>query len=142
MDLQQRSILLTGGGSGIGASLALHLAAYAARLTLVGRHERPLEEVAASVRAAGGEAHVVTADLTEVGAPARVVEAAVDHFGQLDVLVNNAGNVRAGRLERISEEEVVAQVALNVTAPILVTRPRLVRFEPAGTGWWSTCRRP
>ena len=121
MDLQQRSILLTGGGGGIGASLALNFAAHAARLTLVGRHEGPLEEVAAAVRAAGGEAHVVPADLTQAGTPARIVEAAVDHFGRLDVLVNNAGNVRAGRLERISEEEVLAQVALNVTAPILLT---------------------
>jgi len=42
MDLQRRSILLTGGGGGIGASLALRLAAHAARLTLVGRHEGPL----------------------------------------------------------------------------------------------------
>ncbi len=134
MDLQRRSILLTGGGSGIGASLALRLAAYATCLTLVGRHEGPLEGVAAGVRAGGGEAQVVTADLTDAGAPARVVAAAVDRFGGLDVLVNNAGNVRAGRLERISEEEVVAQVALNVTAPILVTRAALGALRASGDG--------
>jgi len=93
-----------------------------------------LEEVAAAVQAAGGEAHVVTADLTEAGATARVVEAAVDHFGRLDVLVNNAGNVRAGRLERISEEEVLAQVALNVTAPILLTRAALGALRASGDG--------
>jgi len=134
MDLQRRSILLTGGGGGIGASLALRLAAHAARLTLVGRHEGPLKEVAAAVRAAGGEALVVTADLTEAGVPQRIVEAAVDHFGRLDVLVNNAGNVRAGRLERISEEEVLAQVALNVTAPILLTRAALGALRASGDG--------
>lgn len=134
MDLHRRSILLTGAGSGIGASLALVLAERAARLTLVGRRQAPLEEVAAAVRSAGGEAHVVPADLTGPGAPARVVEAAVERFGSLDVLVNNAGNVRAGRLERIGEDEVVAQVALNLTAPILVTRAALGPLRAGGEG--------
>ena len=134
MELHQRSILVTGGGGGIGAALAQRLAGHAARLTLVGRHEGPLQEVAAATRAAGGEAHVVTADLTEPGAPARVVASAVDRFGGIDVLVNNAGNVRAGRLERISEEEVVAQVALNVTAPILLTRAALGALRASGDG--------
>jgi short-subunit dehydrogenase len=49
-------------------------------------------------------------------------------------LVNNAGNVRAGRLERISEEEVLAQVALNVTAPILLTRAALGALRASGDG--------
>lgn len=132
MDLHRRSIVLTGGGGGIGAALALSLAGHAARLTLVGRREGPLQEVAAAARAAGGEAHVVTADLTEAGAPERVVASAIEHFGGIDVLVNNAGNVRAGRLERISEEEVVAQVALNVTAPILLTRAALGALRASG----------
>lgn len=134
MDLQRRSILLTGGGSGIGASLALQLAAQQARLTLVGRHEGPLEEVATAVRAAGGEAQVVTADVTDAGAPKRVVGAAVERFGGLDVLINNAGNVRAGRLERIREEEVLAQVALNLTAPILLTQAALGALRASGDG--------
>lgn len=134
MDLHQRSILLTGAGSGIGASLALRLADHAARLTLVGRRREPLEEVAAAVRAAGGDAQVVPADLTRPGAPARVVDAAVERFGRLDVVVNNAGNVRAGRLERIAEDEVLAQVALNLTAPILLTRAALGPLRAGGDG--------
>jgi short-subunit dehydrogenase len=134
MDLHHRSMLLTGAGSGIGASLALRLAEHGARLTLVGRRQAPLEEVADKVRAAGGEAQVVPADLTDPGVPARVVGAAVERFGGLDVVVNNAGNVRAGRLERIADDEVLAQVALNLTAPILLTRAALGPLRAGGDG--------
>lgn len=134
MELQRRSVLLTGAGSGIGRALALGLADHQARLTLVGRHAGPLDEVAAAVDAAGGEAHVVTADLTQPGAPARVVEAAVGRFEKLEVVVNNAGNVRAGRLERSSEEEVTAQIDLNLTAPILLTRAALGPLRASGDG--------
>jgi len=130
VDLHDRSILLTGAGSGIGRSLALQLASHAPRLTLVGRRAEPLQEVADLVRERGGQAHVVPADLT---APS-VVAAAQDRFGRLDVLVNNAGNVRAGRLEAIDEAEVVAQVALNLTAPILLTRAALPALRASGDG--------
>ncbi|WP_432484511.1 SDR family NAD(P)-dependent oxidoreductase [Kineococcus esterisolvens] len=135
MDLNDRSIVLTGAGSGIGRALALQLAERSARLTLVGRRLEPLEAVAAEVGGRGGRAHVVTADLTVAGAPARVVAAAEEAFGGgLDVLVNNAGNVRAGRLESLEESEVLAQVALNLTAPILLTRAALPALRAGGEG--------
>jgi uncharacterized oxidoreductase len=125
MDLKNASILITGAGSGIGQALALRLAEHTPQLTLVGRRRAPLDELAERVRAQGARAHVVTADLTEPGQPERVVAAATAEFGGLDVLVNNAGNVRAGRLEALEESEVVAQIALNLTAPILLTRAAL-----------------
>ncbi len=134
MDLQDRSIVLTGAGSGIGRSLALSLADHAPRLTLVGRRSGPLEEVAALVRERGGQAHVVPADVTAAGAPEAVVAAAQERFGSLDVLVNNAGNVRAGRLETIEEAEVLAQIALNLSAPILLTRAALPALRTSGDG--------
>ncbi|GAA2502709.1 SDR family NAD(P)-dependent oxidoreductase [Terrabacter carboxydivorans] len=134
MELKDASILITGAGSGIGQALALRLAQYTPRLTLVGRRQQPLEELAARVRELGGKALVVTADLTEPGASARVVAAARAEFGGLEVLVNNAGNVRAGRLEVIEESEVLAQVALNLTAPILLTRAALPSLRESGGG--------
>jgi uncharacterized oxidoreductase len=96
MDLRNRSILLTGPGTGIGRSLALQLAEHATRLTLAGRRAEPLEEVAALVRERGATARVVPTDLTAPGAAAAVVAAAQERFDGIDVLVNNAGNVRAG----------------------------------------------
>jgi len=134
MDLHDRSILLTGAGSGIGRALALQLADHAPRLTLVGRRAEPLEEVAAQVRERGGQAVVVPSDLTSPGAPSVVVAAAREQFGGIDVLVNNAGNVRAGRLEAVEESEVLAQVALNLTAPILLTRAALPALRSSSDG--------
>lgn len=134
MDLHGRSILLTGAGSGIGRSLALQLAEHQPRLTLVGRRPEPLEEVAAEVRKRGGHAMVVAKDLTGPGAPAKAAAAAERAFGGIDVLVNNAGNVRAGRLEATEEAAVVAQIALNLTAPILLTRAALPALRASGDG--------
>lgn len=73
MDLHGPSILLTGGGSSIGRSLALELADRRGRLALVGRRPGPLEEVSEQVRSRGSEAHVVQADLTASGSPAPVL---------------------------------------------------------------------
>ncbi|WP_298585623.1 SDR family oxidoreductase [uncultured Kocuria sp.] len=134
MDLNNRSILLTGAGSGIGRALVLELARYSPRLALVGRRSEPLEEVAALVRERGGEAVVIPADLTADGAPAQVVAAAQELLGGIDVLINNAGNVRAGRLEAIEESEVLAQIALNLSTPILLTRAALPALRASGEG--------
>jgi uncharacterized oxidoreductase len=68
------------------------------------------------------------------GVAAGVVAAAQERFGGIDVLVNNAGNVRAGRLEEIGEAEVFAQIALNLTAPILLTRAALPALRASGDG--------
>ena len=76
MDPTNASIMITGAGSGIGQALALRLARYAPRLTLVGRRQQPLDDLADRVRQLGGQAHVVSADLTESGAPAAVVASA------------------------------------------------------------------
>jgi len=134
MDITGRSILLTGGGSGIGRSLALGLAPKDVRLVLVGRHAAPLEEVAEQVRAAGSQAAVVTADLSQPGVPADVVAQATAAFGGIDVLINNAGNVRAGRIDSITEDEITAQLQLNLTAPILLTRAALPALRASGNG--------
>lgn len=131
-DFSARKVMLTGAGSGIGRRLAVELARRSGHLVLVGRREQPLTETAALVADNGGRAHVLTADLTGAGEPERVVTAAVDALGGLDVLVNNAGNVRAGRLDDVDAADVQAMVQLNLVAPVLLTRAALHHLRVAG----------
>jgi len=133
LDLTSRRVLLTGAGSGIGRRLALELATRGAQLVLVGRHEQTLTETAAMVGVRGGSADVLSADLTGHGEPERVVGSALELLGGLDVLINNAGNVRAGRLDEVDTADILAMLALNLTAPILLTKAALPHLRAAAT---------
>lgn len=132
MELSQKSVLLTGAGSGIGRAAAVEFARKGARLTLVGRRKEPLEETARLVSEAGGEAQVVSGDISDSEVRQRAVEVAVEHFGGLDILINNAGAVRAGRLENVEAGEIQAQIEANLTAPIFLTRAALPALRTSG----------
>lgn len=132
MELSQKSVLLTGAGSGIGRATAVEFARKGARLTLVGRRQEPLEETARLVSEAGGEAQVLSGDVTDPEVRQRAVEAALERFGGLDILVNSAGAVRAGRLESVDVEEIQTQIEANLTAPILLTRTALPALRDSG----------
>lgn len=132
VNLSEKSILVTGAGSGIGRATAVALARKGAKLTLTGRREEPLEETAKLVEEAGGEAKVMSGNVTDPAARERGVQAAVESFGGLDVLVNNAGNVRAGRLEDIDVEDIRTQIEVNLLAPVLLTRAALPALRESG----------
>ncbi len=89
--LAGRHTVITGGGHGIGRAVAEAFAREGARVALNGRRREPLEETAATIRGAGGDALVTPGDLTDVAAVQRVTESVVEEWGQIDVLVNNAG---------------------------------------------------
>jgi NAD(P)-dependent dehydrogenase (short-subunit alcohol dehydrogenase family) len=87
-------VIVTGGGSGIGAATARQLGTVGAQVVLVGRREALLKEVAAQIGADGGEALCVTADLADPASPRRIVDACLTRYGRIDGLVNNAAVVR------------------------------------------------
>lgn len=105
-------------------------------MTLIGRREEPLQETANLAndagRETGGEAQVVSGDITDPTTRERVIKAAIESFGGLDVLVNSAGAVRAGRLENVDVEEIRAQIEANLVAPILLTRVALPALRQSG----------
>src|SRR5260370_4031979 len=87
--------IVTGAGSGIGAATARLLAERGMVVTLVGRREEKLTEVAVDIEVAGGEAMVLPADLAKASAPGEVVDRVLSRSGRIDVLINNAAGLVA-----------------------------------------------
>ncbi|ARZ66866.1 glucose 1-dehydrogenase [Streptomyces sp. HU2014] len=86
-----KTVLVTGGGTGIGQAIALAFAREGAKVVVAGRREGPLKETVAHVEAEGGEAVAITADVTRAEDVRNLVERTVARFGGLDVAVNNVG---------------------------------------------------
>ncbi len=122
MQLDGRSILITGAGSGIGRSLAVALARRGAMVILVGRRPATLSETAALLPA-GARHQIVAADVTTAAGRASVVDAC--RSGGVDILINNAGLVASGLLRDLGDAEMQSLIATNVIAPIALTRDLL-----------------
>lgn len=113
--------LVTGASSGIGAATARRLAHEGAAVAVVARRRARLDDLADSIIAAGGTAQVVEADLTDPDHATGAVQAALDHFNRLDVLVNNAAIMLLGTALHTTIEAWDRMVALNIQAVLHVT---------------------
>jgi short-subunit dehydrogenase len=119
------AIVVTGASSGIGRELAFAAANERFRVLLVARRADRLEAIAAEIRANGGTCATLAADVTASGAPQRMVVAALQAFGRIDVLVNNAGAGALGNLLQIDDGAIDAQWQLHVAAPLRIARAAL-----------------
>ena len=133
LDLTNRRGIITGAGQGIGRALALEFGRRGGHLLLVGRQLATLTETARLVTSAGGTTEILVEDLTQPGAIERIAQT-VASWSIFDLLVNNAGNVRAGRLELTSDADVHSMINLNLTAPILLTKTLLPALQQSGKG--------
>ena len=104
--LQDKVVLITGGGTGIGKATALRCAAEGAKVAVCGRTSSTLDAVADEIRGQGGQALPVCCDVSVADEVSTMVQSVATEYGRLDVLVNNAG-VRAsiGSIEQLTEEE-------------------------------------
>ena len=103
--IRGRRVLLTGASSGIGLETALALGRAEAHVVLVARREERLHELAETIRAHGGEADTVAADLADAASADQVVETIIDRHGGIDVLINNAGHSIRRPLSRSYDRE-------------------------------------
>ncbi|SDD95064.1 SDR family NAD(P)-dependent oxidoreductase [Auraticoccus monumenti] len=117
--LRGRTAVVTGSTSGIGAAVAATLAGEGAHVVVTGRDPGRAGEVVSRIRAAGGRADVVTADLGGSYADLRALAArATDVLGgRVDILVNNAGIYPATATEDLTDDDLDAMLAVNVRAP-------------------------
>jgi NAD(P)-dependent dehydrogenase (short-subunit alcohol dehydrogenase family) len=131
--LDGRVAVVTGGSSGIGAEMARALALAGARVVLVARDASRLGEAADQIKAAGGEAAWVSADLAGRAEVSRAAEEAETAFGSPDILVNCAGVNLRPPLAELSTADWDLTMAVNLTAPFLLGQ----RFGPqmAARGW-------
>jgi NAD(P)-dependent dehydrogenase (short-subunit alcohol dehydrogenase family) len=129
-----RVALVTGGGTGIGRASALLLAGSGASVVICGRRREPLERTSAEIEAAGGACLALAADVREPAEVDRVVAAALERFGAIDVLVNNAGGQFTAPAEEISDKGWRAVHRLNVDAVWSLTREVATRSMIPGGG--------
>jgi NADP-dependent 3-hydroxy acid dehydrogenase YdfG len=134
LPLSATAALVTGASSGIGAATALDLAAQGASVALVARRKDRLDELAEQIRAAGGTALAVEADITDQARAADAVEQAVRAFGRLDTLVNSAGVMLLGPIEDAPVEEWDRMLAINVQGLLYVTQAALPHLLAAAAG--------
>lgn len=134
MTFKDKAILVTGSTSGIGAAAARRFGAAGGRVVISGRHGERGNAVVDEITAAGGDAHFIAADLGESSACDRLVAAAVERLGRLDVLVNAAGVIfRADALET-SDAAWRETMAVNVDAVFYLSRAAVRVMKPQGGG--------
>jgi len=117
-DIAGMSVLITGGGSGLGAGTARHFAEHGARVTICGRRADKISKVAADI---GAACLAVSGDITDAADRERIIAAAVGHGGGLHSLINNAGNMYRGPIATLTQEKLREIFDANVIAGMLMT---------------------
>ncbi|MGW5570393.1 SDR family NAD(P)-dependent oxidoreductase [Nocardia thailandica] len=120
--LHGKSAIVSGSGRGIGAAVARKLAAHGARVVVNDLDTAVAEAVAAEITAAGGTAVSCPGNVTEAGFAQRFVDTAVDAFGGLDIIVNNAGYTWDSVVQKMSDEQWDAILDVHLKAPFQILR--------------------
>ena len=138
-----RVAVITGAGRGLGRAHALLLASRGAKVvindpgvSLTGNSldADPAEEVAREIRAAGGEAVACTESVATAAGGKAIIQAALDHYGRIDILIHNAGNVRRGSLKDMTYEDFDAVLDVHLRGAFHVVRPAFPLMCAAGYG--------
>ena len=131
--LDNQTALVTGAGSGLGREFARILAEAGANVVVAARRMQKLQETADIVsRETGGEVHCLGLDVNEASSIAAAFDSAEEHFGVVDIVVNNAGISRLGYLTQLSEDDWDAVVNTNLKAAWMVAREGAKRMKAAG----------
>ena len=120
--LEGKVALVSGSGRGIGREIALKLAGEGARLVINDLDAEPASQVVAEIKATGGQAVACAGSVTDSGFADRFVATALDTFGGLDIIVNNAGYTWDNVVQKMTDEQWEAMLAVHLTAPFRILR--------------------
>lgn len=123
------SVLITGGGSGLGAGLARFMAAGGARVTIAGRRQQKLEQIAGEI---GSNCAICTGDVCNADDRAQMVATAVAHGGGLQGLANIAGNMLRGPITGLDPDAILDLMNTNVVAGMALTGLAVPHLEKSG----------
>lgn len=122
LDVQERVALITGGSRGLGLLLARELGSLGAKVAIAARDEAELEQAVNDLRAEGIQASTIVADITVPQDAKRVVDDVVTRYGQLDLLVNNAGVIKVGPVAHMTVADFDEAMATHFWGPLHTIR--------------------
>lgn len=134
MELQGASVVITGGSRGLGLELARRFAYEGARLMLLARDEEELARARDELTARGADVLVQVCDITHQAEVEHAVEAVLEHFGRVDVLVNNAGVIQVGPIEHIDLHDFEEAFGVHLWGPLYLMRAVLPHMRRQGGG--------
>jgi 3-oxoacyl-[acyl-carrier protein] reductase len=120
--IEGKVAILTGSGRGIGAATAKMFGNEGASVVVCDLDPTPAEETAAAIRDAGGRAAVVAGDVTDPTFPAQLIQATLDSFGGIDIIVNNAGYTWDNVIQNMTDKQWYAMLDVHTTAPFRILR--------------------
>lgn len=134
--LQDKVVVITGGNSGVGAATAELFAKEGAKVVISARREAQLNEVAEKIREAGGEALPVVTDISSPSAADNLIAKAIETYGKLDVLVNNAGVLEEGLkpIDKVLDEDIDRILNINTKGTMYCMRAATEKMKEAGGG--------
>lgn len=137
-----QTIVITGAGRGIGASAALQFAEHGANVVVNDLDTSMADETAQAIQSQGGQAVAVAGDVTAAGFPEQLMQTAVDRFGRLNVLVNNAGYTWDAMSHKLTDEQWQAVLDVHLTAPFRMIRAAAPHLRAAAAAELESGARP
>ena len=134
--LEGKVAIITGGNSGVGAATAVKFAAEGAKVVITARREAPLQEVAAKIREAGGEVLPVVSDISKTEDAQKVVSAALEAYGKIDILINNAGVLDSGlkAIDSFTDADMNRVIDINTKGTMCMMREVCAEMAKVGYG--------